>query len=187
MQNIARTCLRNGYHKQCLTFSSSLNGMVSVNVKSFRYSIYMYMSHFYYHELNGLRKCDWDSNFKNKLQLKLHVSFFFVIVFAALHVSRYHGPTFHLSNTSFHKGDKWLQYEPRREKTGYLHMRKQRRRSAAKLISAFVFATRIVQSLYFLNPKFRASSHLLWLHSPVCVRPGRNPRRPVFWRRGSII
>ena len=26
----------------------------------------------------------------------------------------------------------------------------------AKLISAFVFATRIVQSLYFLNPKFQA-------------------------------
>ena len=55
-----------------------------------------------------------------------------------------------------------------------------------KLISVFVFATRIVQSLYFLNPKFRASSHLLWLYSPVCVVPGREPRRPVFSRRGSI-
>ena len=33
----------------------------------------------------------------------------------------------------------------------------------AKLISPFVFATWIVQSLYFLNPKFQASSHLLWL------------------------
>ena len=31
----------------------------------------------------------------------------------------------------------------------------------AKLISAFVFATRIVQSLYFLNPKFQASSNVL--------------------------
>ena len=31
----------------------------------------------------------------------------------------------------------------------------------AKLISVFVFATRIVQSLFFLNPKFQASSHLL--------------------------
>ena len=39
----------------------------------------------------------------------------------------------------------------------------------AKLISVFVFATRIVQSLYFLNPKFQASSHLLWLYSLVCV------------------
>ena len=46
--------------------------------------------------------------------------------------------------------------------------------------ASFVFATRIVQSLYFLNPKFRASSHLLWLYSPVCVGPGRKPRRPVF-------
>ena len=56
----------------------------------------------------------------------------------------------------------------------------------AKLISVFVFATQIVQSLYFLNPKFQASSHLLWLYSPVCVRPGRKPRRPVFLQRGSI-
>ena len=55
----------------------------------------------------------------------------------------------------------------------------------AKLISVFVFATRIVQSLYFLNPKFQASSHLLWLYSLVCVRPGQKPRKPVFSQRGS--
>ena len=54
-----------------------------------------------------------------------------------------------------------------------------------KLISAFVFAIWIVQSLYYLNPKFQASSYLLWLHSPVCVRPGRKPRRPVSSQRGS--
>ena len=65
-------------------------------------------------------------------------------------------------------------------------MRKQRRRSVtAKLISAFVFATSIVQSLFFLNPKFQASSHLLWLYSPVCIGPGRKPRRPVFSQRAS--
>ena len=45
----------------------------------------------------------------------------------------------------------------------------------AKLISTFVFATKIVQSLFFLNPKFQASSYLLWLHSLVCVRPGWKP------------
>ena len=55
----------------------------------------------------------------------------------------------------------------------------------AKLISAFVFATWIVQSLYFLNPKFQASSHLMWLYSLVCIGPGRKPRRPVFSERGS--
>ena len=55
----------------------------------------------------------------------------------------------------------------------------------AKLISAFVFATRIVQSLFYLNPKFQASSHIQSLYSPVCVRPGRKPRRPVFSQRGS--
>ena len=55
----------------------------------------------------------------------------------------------------------------------------------AKLISAFVFATRIVQPLYFLNTKFQASSHLVWSYSLVCVGPGQKPRRPVFSRRGS--
>ena len=45
----------------------------------------------------------------------------------------------------------------------------------AKLISVFVFATWIVQYLYFLNTKFQASSHLQWLHSLVCVRPRQNP------------
>ena len=55
----------------------------------------------------------------------------------------------------------------------------------AQLTSAFAFATWIVQSRYFLNPKFQASSHLLWLYSPVCVGPGRKSRRPVFSQRGS--
>ena len=31
----------------------------------------------------------------------------------------------------------------------------------AQLISAFVFATQIVQSLFFQNPKFQASNHFL--------------------------
>ena len=53
------------------------------------------------------------------------------------------------------------------------------------LISAFVFATRIVQFLFYLNPKFQASSSFLSLYRPVCVGPGRKPRRPVFSRRGS--
>ena len=30
------------------------------------------------------------------------------------------------------------------------------------------------QRLFFLNPKFQASSNLLWLYSPVCVGPGLN-------------
>ena len=48
-------------------------------------------------------------------------------------------------------------------------------REAAKLISAFVFATWIVQCLFYLNPKFQASRRLLCLYSPVCVRPVRKP------------
>ena len=42
----------------------------------------------------------------------------------------------------------------------------------------------IVQSLYFIYTKFQASSHLLWLCSPVCVGPDQKHRRPVF-SRGS--
>ena len=47
---------------------------------------------------------------------------------------------------------------------------------AAMLISAFVFATRIVHSLFFLNTKFQAFSYLLWLTSLVCVGPGQTPK-----------
>ena len=75
--------------------------------------------------------------------------------------------------------------EPRHEKTGFLHMRKQRCISVQ--ISAFVFATQIVQYLYFLNQRFQANSHLLQLYSPVCIGPGQKPRRPVFSQRGSIF
>ena len=72
-------------------------------------------------------------------------------------------------------------YEPPHGKSNNLHRQKQRRRSAssfavtANLISAFVFATRIVQFLFYLNPKFQASSSFLCLYRPVCVGPVRKP------------
>ena len=79
--------------------------------------------------------------------------------------------------------------EPRYEKTGFLHNAKTKTQISfavtTKLISAFVFATWIVQSLFYLDPKFQASSHLLCVYSLVCVRPGRKPQRPVFSQRGS--
>ena len=79
--------------------------------------------------------------------------------------------------------------EPRYEKTGFFAYAITKTQISfavtAKLISTFVFAIRIVQSLYYLNPKIQASSHLLWLFSPVCVGPGRKPRRPFFSQRGS--
>ena len=78
----------------------------------------------------------------------------------------------------------YFPYEPRREINRFFAYAKTNTQISfavtAKLISAFVIATLIVQPLYFLNPKFQASSHLLWLHSLVCVGPGRKPRRPVF-------
>ena len=42
-------------------------------------------------------------------------------------------------------------------------------------------------TLFYLNPKFQASSHLVWLYSLVCAGPGRIPRRPVFSQRGSCV
>ena len=82
--------------------------------------------------------------------------------------------------------------EPPRRKTNNLHMRKQRRRSAsfavtAKLISAFVFATRIVHFIFFLNPKFPVSSHLLCLYSSVCVRPVRKPHCWFFHEAAHLV
>ena len=56
-----------------------------------------------------------------------------------------------------------------------------------KLISAFVFATRIVQFLLYLYPKFQDSNFLLRLYRKVCVAPGRNSQRPVFSRRGPYV
>ena len=81
-------------------------------------------------------------------------------------------------------------FEPRYKKTVFFVYAKTKTQISfavtTKLISAFVFATWIVQSLYCLNPKFQASSHLLWLYSLVCVEPCRKPRRPVFSQRGSF-
>ena len=77
-------------------------------------------------------------------------------------------------------------FEPRENRLFAYAKTKRQISFAVKLISAFVFATRIVQSPFFLNPKFQASSHLPQLNSPVCVRPGQKPRRPVFSQRGSF-
>ena len=63
--------------------------------------------------------------------------------------------------------------EQRHEKTNILHMQISFT-VTTKLISAFVFATGIVQSLFFLQPKFPVSCHLLWLHSPVWADLDRN-------------
>ena len=55
----------------------------------------------------------------------------------------------------------------------------------AQLISAFVFATRIVQFLFYIYPKFQASSFILWLYSLVCVGLCRKPKLLVFSCTGS--
>ena len=59
-------------------------------------------------------------------------------------------------------------------------------------ISAFVFATRIVQFLFYLNPKFKAYSSFLCLYRPVGVGPVRKPHcwfsheAAQIYRNGSL-
>ena len=50
----------------------------------------------------------------------------------------------------------------------------------------FRYSNCTIPLLYFLNTKFQASSHLVWLYSLVCVGPGGKPRRLVFSCRGSF-
>ena len=73
--------------------------------------------------------------------------------------------------------------EPRHEKTCFLQIVKTKMQIScevtAQLISAFVFATQIVQSLFYLNLKFQASSHL-WLYSQVCIEPGWKAQKRGF-------
>ena len=81
-------------------------------------------------------------------------------------------------------------FEPRYEKPAFCICENKTQISfavTAKLIGGFVLAIRIVQFLFYLNTKFQASGRLLSLCSPVCVRSGRKPRRPVFSERGSFI
>ena len=49
----------------------------------------------------------------------------------------------------------------------------------------FRYMDSTIPLLSTVNPKFQASSHLMWVYSLVCVGPGRKPWRPVFSERGS--
>ena len=89
----------------------------------------------------------------------------------------------------FHIGaDEVIYYEPRHEETRSYAKTKTQISCAvtAQLISAFVFAMQIVQYLFFLNPKFQASSHLLRLYRLVCVRPGGKHILLVFSCKDSL-
>ena len=69
-------------------------------------------------------------------------------------------------------------YELLREKTCFFICKKKAQISRAvttQLFNAFVSATKIVQSLFFLCPKFQGSNHLLCLYILVCVGPGWKP------------
>ena len=120
------------------------------------------------------------------LSLPLSTHMQYTIIFTAVNMTIFRFRFYRVLTTFFRKTTVIL-YEPLREKTGFCICENKDADQLRGKISAFVFATRIVESLYFLNPKFQAPSHLLWLYRPVCIGPVRKPRRPVFSQRGSII
>ena len=76
--------------------------------------------------------------------------------------------------------------EPRREKTGFLHMRKQRRRGNRKADQRLCFHYTDSKIPLLSKSEISSFNHLLWLYSLVCIGPGRKHQRPVFSQRGSI-
>ena len=56
----------------------------------------------------------------------------------------------------------------------------------AKLISAFVFATGIVQSLYVLNPKFQASSKMA-VQLGLCRTWSETPKTGLLTTRLKLL
>ena len=79
-------------------------------------------------------------------------------------------PLWIIFKASFIRSTQYLIIEPPHGKTNNLH-----RRNHEADQSAFVFATRIVKFLFYLNPEFQASSSFLSLYRPVCVGPVRKP------------
>ena len=67
----------------------------------------------------------------------------------------------------------WLKLQENGEKKS--QMAKVMAKEKYILARTLVFATRIVQFLLYLNPKFQASSSFLCLCRPVCVGPVRKP------------
>ena len=76
----------------------------------------------------------------------------------------------------------WLIYEPHHEKNLiFAYAKGKAQISYADQHLCFHYI--LVQFLYFLNKKFKASSQLLWLNSLVCVGPGRKTQRQVVFSR----
>ena len=81
-----------------------------------------------------------------------------------------------LTKTEERMGFKWANLSENQQ-TAYAKTKAQISCAVtAELISTFVFATWIVQFLFYLNPKFQASSLFLWQYRPVCVGPCLKPR-----------
>ena len=70
--------------------------------------------------------------------------------------------------------------QPAQSKKSHYMSRITNKKVTAQLISAFVFPTRIVQFLFFLNLKFQAPTLFQRLYRLVCDGPCRKPRRPGF-------
>ena len=99
-------------------------------------------------------------------KLPMHLLFLFLSVFFQNEMDK----------TIYSEGTEYLSCVTRKPAFAYAKTKVQIScMVTAQLISALIFATYMVQFLFFLNLKFQASSHFLWLYSPVCIGPGRKP------------
>ena len=55
-----------------------------------------------------------------------------------------------------------------------------------KVVYRITLIVLVIGKAQFRRAMLSCDSSCLKLYSPVCVRPGRKPRRPVFSERGSV-
>ena len=110
--------------------------------------------------------CVESMKYEKNIRLKRHVAYLFFFLFSTLYVYTYlkHIQIVTNQGDNLNSQDTGLLFELPHWKTNNLYANTKAQISfavTAKLISAFVFATRIVQFLNFINPKFPVSIYLL--------------------------
>ena len=75
---------------------------------------------------------------------------------------------------------KYTSYEPCHEKTCFLHTNTMRKIKTQNRSANQYLCFRYIDSTYPLLWKFQDSSHILWMYSTFCVRPGGKPPKQVF-------
>ena len=72
------------------------------------------------------------------------------------------------------------------ENTGVDQPRRGDRAADPRLCFRFIVRL-LAHCIYFINPKLKGSSHLLWLYSPVCVGPGLTTNTGFLTTRLTLL